>query len=190
MITFDTTATVSQGITNVLEDFRDSVNKMKPGGDTAVWDALALANDQLSEYGQQFPEAKKRIICLSDGEDNKSSKKHYEACWSLVVCAPIERSVDHGLDITEMLTHEQQNKIVVDSYCIGNEDNIELRTVSYLYVVKGSCFWVRPTYLLLLARGVINFIQKLWSKRCQFVRWSLFLINWRGRRSSEDPFRF
>lgn len=59
---------------------------MKPRGDTALWDALMLANDQLREYGEKFPDAKKRIICLSDGEDNKSLKRGYEACWSLVVC--------------------------------------------------------------------------------------------------------
>lgn len=60
---------------------------MSPRGDTALWDALFLANQELCEYGKKFPDAKKRIICLSDGEDNKSSHKSYETCWSLVVCS-------------------------------------------------------------------------------------------------------
>ncbi len=51
---------------------------MRPQGDTALWDALALANDQVMEYSQKFPMAKKRIICLSDGKDTKSVKRSHE----------------------------------------------------------------------------------------------------------------
>jgi len=61
---------------------------MEADGDTALWDALALANDQLLEYGKKFPEAKKRIICLSDGADNKSSKRVQEVSESIFVCTP------------------------------------------------------------------------------------------------------
>jgi hypothetical protein len=64
---------------------------MEAEGDTALWDALALANDQLSEYGKKFPEAKKRIVCLSDGVDNKSSKRVRDVGDSLYVCTLIKR---------------------------------------------------------------------------------------------------
>jgi Mg-chelatase subunit ChlD len=66
---------------------------MKAEGDTALWDALALANDQLSEYGKKFPEAKRRIICLSDGADNKSLKRAQEVGESLFVCASLKRGI-------------------------------------------------------------------------------------------------
>jgi Mg-chelatase subunit ChlD len=62
------------------------MNGMNPGGDTALWNALALAGDQLCAYEKQFPGAKKRIICLSDGLDNNSTKKCYEVAWDLTVC--------------------------------------------------------------------------------------------------------
>ena len=62
---------------------------MSAEGDTALWDALALAGDQLCDYEKQFPGAKKRIICLSDGVDNKSSKTSHEVAWDLVVCGSI-----------------------------------------------------------------------------------------------------
>ena len=109
LITFQASATVSQNITHAIENFRHKVNGMNARGDTALWDALALANDQLSEYAQKFPNAKKRIICISDGEDTKSKQRSSDVSWSLF-----------------------QNKVVVDSFCLGHEDNIDLRTISYL----------------------------------------------------------
>ena len=58
---------------------------MQAKGDTALWDALAVADDQLSQYAQKFPEAKKRIICVSDGLDTTSTKTSSETAWDLVV---------------------------------------------------------------------------------------------------------
>jgi Mg-chelatase subunit ChlD len=85
LITFQSSADVSQSITHAIEDFRHNINNMKARGDTALWDALALANDQLSEYSQKFPKAKKRIICLSDGSDTNSKKRSSDVSWSLFV---------------------------------------------------------------------------------------------------------
>jgi len=109
LITFQSSATVSQKITHAIENFRHKVDGMKANGDTALWDALALANDQLSEYAQKFPNAKKRIICISDGKDTKSKQRGSDVSWTLF-----------------------QNKVVVDSFCLGDEDNTDLRTISYL----------------------------------------------------------
>ena len=72
LITFSTQARVHQRITDVIEDFRNSVRYITCDGDTALWDALALARENLSTYAEKFPEVKKRIICLSDGQDTKS----------------------------------------------------------------------------------------------------------------------
>ena len=58
---------------------------MRSEGDTALWDALALANDQLSDYARQFPNAKKRIICISDGEDTKSKQRSCDVSKNLAV---------------------------------------------------------------------------------------------------------
>lgn len=56
-----------------------------------------------------FPNAKKRIVCISDGKDTKS------------------RTVP-----SDLWTSLQSNDIAVDSICLGNEDNAELRALSYL----------------------------------------------------------
>lgn len=82
---------------------------MTATGDTALWDALALASDQLKHYGEENRTTKKRIICLSDGADTKSSRKSHDVCNELF-----------------------RNEVVVDSFCLGNEDNSELRSISYL----------------------------------------------------------
>ncbi|KAH7403530.1 hypothetical protein BKA64DRAFT_669265 [Cadophora sp. MPI-SDFR-AT-0126] len=109
LISFKSSATISQVITHAIENFRHKVNAMNALGDTALWDALALANDQLMEYSKKYPNAKKRIICFTDGMDTKSSQKAEIVSMSLL-----------------------QSKVVVDSFCLGDEDNVDLRTVSYL----------------------------------------------------------
>ncbi|KEF63504.1 uncharacterized protein A1O9_01482 [Exophiala aquamarina CBS 119918] len=108
LVTFGTTARVSQDVTDVIENFRQAVEKMEPEGDTALWDALGLAADHLVDVAKRYPSIKKRVICLSDGEDTSSIK-----------------AVG---DVVRML---MRHDIVVDSVCIGDEDNSALRTVSY-----------------------------------------------------------
>ncbi|KAK6586142.1 hypothetical protein PZA11_001199 [Diplocarpon coronariae] len=100
---------MSQKTTHAIKNSRHEVNRMRADGDTALWDAVALANVQLVEYGRKFPDAQKRIICLSDGEDKTSSQRVAALCTSLL-----------------------ENHVIVDSICLGNEDNQDLRTVSYL----------------------------------------------------------
>ncbi|KAK8102467.1 hypothetical protein PG984_015613 [Apiospora sp. TS-2023a] len=112
LVTFSTKPALSMGISHVVENFRRSISAMTPEGDTALWDALALGMDQLNEYGKKYPQAKKRIICISDGVDNKSmSNTSADVCWRL-----------------------RQANIVVDSVSLGREGNGDLRTLSYLLV--------------------------------------------------------
>jgi Mg-chelatase subunit ChlD len=85
LMTFSTRPHIRQHITDVLEDFRCSVRDIQCGGFTALWDTLALANEELLEYGQRFPEAKKRIICLSDGDDTKSLQSAWEVTSAIQV---------------------------------------------------------------------------------------------------------
>ncbi|KAI7773336.1 hypothetical protein LA080_011214 [Diaporthe eres] len=97
-------------ISHVLENFRRATNELKGGGDTALWDALALAGDQIEQYASRFPNAKKRIVVISDGRDTKSIT-----------------NTSHG--ITSNLL---QKGISADSVSLGDEDNTDLRTPSYL----------------------------------------------------------
>jgi Mg-chelatase subunit ChlD len=112
LITFATTPNITMGISHVIENFRRAVGDMEATGDTALWDALALAKDQLVEYSGKHPEAKKRIICISDGMDTKSTTNRApEICWRL---------------------HEAG--IVVDSVSLGNQQNSDLSALSHLLV--------------------------------------------------------
>lgn len=109
LITFASKPRLAQPITHVVEDFRKSVEGMETHGDTALWDALNLADDQVSSYADKYPSARKRIICLSDGEDTKSIKRCHDVYQQLA-----------------------GHNIVVDIICLGNEDDADLRSLSHL----------------------------------------------------------
>ena len=110
LVDISTRARLSQPITHVVENFRTTVKSLKAFGDTALWDGLALAHDQVQEYARKYPKALKRILCISDGTDSNS--KRYEA-----------------RDVCELL---RKDKIVLDSFCLGLVNNRELRAVSHL----------------------------------------------------------
>lgn len=109
LVTFSSSSKLSQSITYAVENFRHQLNNMVAEGDTAVWDSIALAMDQLQQYATKYPEAKLRIICISDGEDNKSTHLVHDLASQLV-----------------------GYKIVVDSFCLGNANNTGLQTLSYM----------------------------------------------------------
>ena len=73
LVTFASTPNIAMSISHVLENFRRATTDMEAEGDTALWDAIAIAKDQLVEYGKKYPDAKKRIIVISDGADTKST---------------------------------------------------------------------------------------------------------------------
>jgi Mg-chelatase subunit ChlD len=72
LITFSGTPELAQNINDVVYDFALQVDHIQPGGSTALWKSLELAKDKLAEYSVKYPRAKKRILVLSDGEDNVS----------------------------------------------------------------------------------------------------------------------
>ncbi|KAK6523109.1 hypothetical protein TWF694_006007 [Orbilia ellipsospora] len=88
---------ISQSITFDLEAFRGTVMNMSTGGNTPLWDALVIAIDELNKVGANLPNAKKRIICLSDGADTSSSFNS---------CVVLERA--------------RESEVVIDCFCIGS----------------------------------------------------------------------
>ncbi|KAH6842417.1 hypothetical protein B0I37DRAFT_417599 [Chaetomium sp. MPI-CAGE-AT-0009] len=110
LVKFDNTAKVAQRLSPVIENFRSTVQELQHYGDTALWDALALARDQIQEYSAAYPDAKKRILCISDGVDTSSKTNSGSNLWK----------------------HLATDGIIVDSFCLGTDDNLDLRTVSYL----------------------------------------------------------
>ena len=108
LITLSSKATVAMPISHVVENFRRATNDMEAKGNTALFDALALADDQVSEYGAQYASAKKRIICISDGVDTKSSSNTAEG-------------------VAYKLFHSD---VALDSICLGDEENTMLWAIS------------------------------------------------------------
>ena len=85
LITFADCPQVKQSITHVVEDFRASVKDQTRGFSTSIWDALETAKIHLNNHGQKYPQAGKRIICLTDGEDNASRSDPIDICRMLQV---------------------------------------------------------------------------------------------------------
>jgi ubiquitin-protein ligase len=108
LITFSSKARVAMPISHVVENFRRATNDMEADGDTALFDALALAEDQVSEYGARHPNAKKRIICISDGVDTKSN-------------------LNTGEGVAWKFFHHD---VALDSICLGDEENTTLWAIS------------------------------------------------------------
>jgi Ca-activated chloride channel family protein len=69
---FDVTPTVTQDWTSNLDGLETGINRLRPGGGTALFDAVytACRDKLLSERGQE--PVRKAMILISDGDDNQS----------------------------------------------------------------------------------------------------------------------
>ena len=74
-----------------------------------MFPGITLAQDQLQDYATKFPKAKLRIICISDGEDNKSKQ-----------------------NVVNIASRLQREGVILDSVCLGNASNEDLKTMSHL----------------------------------------------------------
>jgi len=79
VIGFDVTPEVTQDFTDDPEKLDHGVRELRPGGGTALYDALYYAcRDKLLKQAQAGP-TRRAIILLSDGEDNQSHVTREEA---------------------------------------------------------------------------------------------------------------
>src|SRR6202167_619167 len=69
---FDVTPTIEQDWTNNIDGLETGINRLRPGGGTALFDAVytACRDKLLSERGQE--PVRKAMILISDGDDNQS----------------------------------------------------------------------------------------------------------------------
>ncbi len=76
---FDVTPTVTQDWTNNLDGLETGVNRLRPGGGTAMYDAVytACRDKLISERGPE--PVRKAMVLISDGEDNVSHVYKEEA---------------------------------------------------------------------------------------------------------------
>jgi len=79
VVGFDVTPEVTQDFTDDAEALAQGVRVLRPGGGTALYDALYFAcRDKLMKAAHTGP-VRKAIILLSDGEDNQSHVTREEA---------------------------------------------------------------------------------------------------------------
>jgi VWFA-related protein len=79
VVGFDATPEVTQEFTDDTEKLGRGVRELRPGGGTAMYDALYFAcRDKLLKHPQNGP-TRRAIILLSDGEDNQSHVTREEA---------------------------------------------------------------------------------------------------------------
>ncbi|MDE3186135.1 MAG: VWA domain-containing protein [Acidobacteriota bacterium] len=70
---FDVTPNVTQDWTNNLDGLETGINRLRPGGGTALFDAVYTAcRDKLLDESRGQEPVRKAIILLSDGDDNQS----------------------------------------------------------------------------------------------------------------------
>jgi VWFA-related protein len=76
---FDSTPTITQDWTNNFDALETGINKLRPGGGTAMFDAVytACRDKLLTERGRE--PARKAMVLISDGEDNQSRVYQDEA---------------------------------------------------------------------------------------------------------------
>jgi VWFA-related protein len=79
VVGFDVTPEVTQDFTDNTEALARGVHSLRPGGGTALFDALYFAcRDKLLKSPQNTP-SRRAIILLSDGDDNQSHVSREEA---------------------------------------------------------------------------------------------------------------
>jgi len=82
VLAFDEVMDVTQDFTNDLDKLAKGVKVIRPGGGTAMWDAVYLASrDKLQKERVDTPTGtvRKAIIVVSDGDDNQSRFTRQEA---------------------------------------------------------------------------------------------------------------
>lgn len=92
--------------------FQTAIEDTKASGRTAIWDAFTEATNQLNTIGRKYPDCLKRVICLTDGEDNASKSKPHT--------------------VTKLL---QESCIIVDCVLIGNEN----KTAKSVAIATNGC---------------------------------------------------
>jgi VWFA-related protein len=79
VLAFDETWDVTQDLTNDLDLLRRGMNKIRPGGGTAMWDSVFYAcRDKLMQEKTTGP-VRRAIILISDGDDTQSRVRPKEA---------------------------------------------------------------------------------------------------------------
>lgn len=107
LIIFGTNVDVACEFTPLFDTFKEAIDNISPAGDTQLIGAIELARKKLESYcverGFSDAECRKRILVLSDGEDNKSQ----------------------GVDALALSKALIANKVVVDAVFVGDREQAQ-----------------------------------------------------------------
>jgi hypothetical protein len=96
------------------------LDRVSAQGDTAAYDALDLARSRLTQFRQDLPGLRRRIIIVSDGDDTNSKNMPTNVCAAL-----------------------QRDGIIVDSVQVGHIHNRILHAISVATGMFCTMFGVR-----------------------------------------------
>eukprot|EP00049_Salpingoeca_infusionum_P022480 m.6989 g.6989 ORF g.6989 m.6989 type:complete len:1042 (-) comp5209_c0_seq1:191-3316(-) len=115
LLLFASSATQVMHLSRYLQEFETELEEAKPNGCTALFDTIILACQRLTEFQLENPEARLRIVCLTDGEDTASQSRAQAALKEALAC-----------------------NVTVDSILIGGTSNADLKSIST--ATGGYCF--------------------------------------------------
>ncbi|XP_042170117.1 uncharacterized protein LOC112249387 isoform X2 [Oncorhynchus tshawytscha] len=115
LVKFDSSVKTLHTFTETLETFKEHVHSLEANGCTVLYDALKRGMSQLKQVGEQFPDCRLRIICLTDGKDDGSMTEPDAVTTKLMSL-----------------------NIVVDAIVVGKVDNNVLHGISN--ATGGCCF--------------------------------------------------
>ncbi|CAB1338992.1 unnamed protein product [Coregonus sp. 'balchen'] len=115
LVKFDSSVKTLHTFTETLETFKEHIHNLEVNGCTVLYDALKRGMSQLKKVGEQFPDCRLRIICLTDGNDDGSMTEPDAVTTKLMIL-----------------------NIVVDAIIVVKVDNNVLRGISN--ATGGCCF--------------------------------------------------
>ncbi|XP_029370788.1 uncharacterized protein LOC115051509 [Echeneis naucrates] len=115
LVQFNSEVKTLHTFTETLEKFKEHVHTLKPSGNTKLYDALLHGKHELEKVKKDFPDCRLRILCLTDGNDVRSTNKPVPVAVSLI-----------------------RSNIILDSILLGKVDNNFLHGISI--ATGGCCF--------------------------------------------------
>lgn len=108
---FDVTPDVTQNWTNNLDGLATGVNELRPGGGTALYDAVYTAcRDKLLDNSRGIEPVRKAIVLISDGDDDQSRVHLDEA---IKECQRAE-TIIYAISTNWMPTRGRGDKVLAD----------------------------------------------------------------------------
>ena len=139
---FSKTVEVISFASEAFVHFQAALQDVDHDNGTAIWDAMVSAAEQLDVISTTYPDCAKRILCLTDGEDNRSTHKPHEVAKLL-----------------------QEKNIVVDCVLVGKGNS----TAKAIAVATNGCAFFpsdhKESFRLFQMETVLSIRERLIGQR-------------------------